>query len=142
MKIKKSVFDIIVHSYSAVPPEEGGILGTYENIVCTYFHDKGRKDTSFAIYEPNVDTLNKVLSLWNNKGICFGGIIHSHLPKQNVLSKADIDYIKSVFINIEKREELYFPVFLPDTQEFIPYLVTQTDDGITIRIDQLIVIDD
>lgn len=142
MKIKKSVLNIIASAYPAVPPEEGGILGIYKNIVCAYFHDKGYGNNGFAIYEPNINKLNEVLALWNHKGITFGGIVHSHLPGQNTLSKADIDYIASIFASGTTSERLYFPVFLPDTHELIPYLAIKINDKIKIHKDTLLVIED
>ena len=142
MKIKKIVLDVIAGAYPTVPPEEGGILGMYKNVVCAYSHDKGYGNNDFAVYEPNINKLNEVLSLWSQKSIDFGGIVHSHLPGQNTLSKADIDYIARVFASGTTSERLYFPVFLPDTHELIPYLAINANDKINIHKDTLVVIED
>ena len=142
MRVKKSVLDIIAGAFPAVPPEEGGILGIYKNVVCTYFHDKGYGNNDFAVYEPNIDRLNEVLTIWIHKGIDFGGIVHSHLSRQNTLSKADIDYIARIFASGTISERLYFPVFLPDTHELIPYLAIKVNGKIKIHKDTLVVIED
>lgn len=142
MKIKKSVLDAIAGSYPTVPPEEGGILGIYNNVVCAYFHDKGCGNNDFAVYEPNINKLNEILFSWSQKGIAFGGIVHSHLPGQKTLSKADVDYIASVFANDTTLERLYFPIFLPDMREFIPYLAIKVNGKIKILKDTLVVVED
>ena len=91
----------------------------YSNLKQTQIIDSGKyyriyKEYDKAVYIPDTDNLNNTISQWNENGICFMGVFHSHPVDQETLSSDDIEYIKSIFCSMpESITELYFPVVIP-----------------------------
>lgn len=114
MKIFSDVYNNIIATCPQVPPEIGGILGEKNGIVCAYYFDKTRQSKNFAKYIPNVKLLNMQIEHWENSGISFCGIFHSHMPSETALSSADIEYISKILFTVsENISSLYFPLVLP-----------------------------
>lgn len=138
MKITKEVLERIIKSYPAVPPENGGIIGSKNGIICEYFHDINPHNYDFAIYEPNTELLNKTILLWQEQGIDFQGIVHSHLPEENSLSGADKEYIKQIFETLPREITcLYFPIVLPNTKQIFSYKASFKNKTILIEYDEI-----
>ena len=95
--ITKQVEDQINETIGRHQPETGGILGSIDggNTIDNYYFDYSA-DTSSATYSPDIDVINKVVSMWNSKGVELVGFIHSH-PKGNTApSYADAEYVKEI----------------------------------------------
>lgn len=141
MKITESVYKKIYDKFPVPPPEQGGILGIKNGVICEYYHDSSNFITDRAVYEPDVDALNPKIEQWSNQGIEFAGIIHSHLSGQNSLSSGDEEYIKALFkVLPEKVKELYFPIIIPQTGELFTYVVSVQENSIHIRSDKVVII--
>lgn len=141
MYITKNVYDEIPESYSLPPPEQGGILGVKNGIVCEYYHDDSVGTTESAVYVPEVAVLNKKIEEWSAEKITFGGIIHSHLLGQSKLSAGDEEYIKQLFELLSpKINLLYFPIIIPETGDFISFVAERGKNGVTIRPDEIHII--
>lgn len=138
MKIYEDVYQNLLKSYNPVPPENGGIMGIKDGVICDYVHDCGIAISDRAVYVPDVDFLNSVIEKWAAEEINFAGIVHSHLPTQKRLSQADTEYIKSVFSAVPERiKELYFPVAIPGKNQLISYIAARADNGVIIRQDEI-----
>lgn len=114
MKILDGAFRRIVDMTTDVPPETGGILGEYDDVICVAEFDEGRIEHDRYAYVPNVEKLNNVITQWSEEGIYFAGMFHSHPYPQTELSIADKEYIKKIMQAMpESVSELHFPVVVP-----------------------------
>ena len=114
MKILRTIYSQIINFCPLVPPVVGGIIGSRENVIDSVVFDVKHKEYDKAVYIPDTDNLNNTISQWNENGICFMGVFHSHPVDQETLSSDDIEYIKSIFCSMpESITELYFPVVIP-----------------------------
>lgn len=114
MKIKRTTYEYIISKFDTVPPEQGGILGMKDGVVCEYIHDNSKTDTDRAVYEPNVSFLNDCISKWFDEGCDFCGIVHSHPRGQDTLSSSDIEYINLLFQMNPWIENMLFPIIVGD----------------------------
>lgn len=137
MKIKESVYEQILSFCPLVPPETGGIIGSYSNIVDTVAFDSCNKILKAAVYVPNVIKLNNILSEWQKDKISFCGMFHSHVKGQETLSKEDKEYIQTIFsclpLTITK---LYFPIVIPKSH-IISYKAINQNHSIKIMSDTI-----
>ena len=112
MKITaKTLKDILLH-YSPASFEQGGILGIKGGIVCVYEHDDSAQSRERAVYSPNVSFLNQCIEKWDESGIEFCGIVHSHPVGQDTLSSGDMDYIKALYSANPQLEKIFFPLVI------------------------------
>ncbi len=109
MKIQKDV-EGLLSSLPVAPPEEGGIIGGRNGVITRFYHDSGTGSRDEFSYEPDVDTLNEVISDWFAEGIDFYGIIHTHPYGQDSLSGGDREYILKIMSGSENGKRLYFPI--------------------------------
>ena len=118
-----SVVEDIINTIGRCNNESGGLLGSTNNLEITeYFFDK---ESSLNEYVPDVDKLNKVLTEWTYKNICFVGIIHSHVTKKD-LSTADIIYARSI-LSINNLERIIMPIMVLFSMRLYVYIVTPRD---------------
>ena len=93
-KMKEDIYKEIHRALSAMPPETGGILGSRDGqILSFYFDEKG--SCSEKQYVPDVDTLNRQIQMWQKEEIEFAGIVHSHWENEQ-LSAQDLRYAREV----------------------------------------------
>ena len=122
MTIDQHTYDTLRSAFSPVPPEAGGILGSVDGCVCAFVYDPGIPDMTLNCYAPDVDFLNRIIEQWQEKGISFCGIVHSHPLGHQKLSNVDLSYIQTIMDCMpESIQELYFPVIIPGEGIF-PYL--------------------
>lgn len=113
MNVLKKVYMGIVSSQNMVPPESGGIIGSKDGIVTVYVNDKGvQNETIMCGYFPDVNFLNEIILEWQNNGIKFMGIYHTHFFGVNTLSDGDKEYIQNIMKSMPKGMILYFPIVL------------------------------
>ena len=137
MTIDQHTYDALSAAFSPVPPEAGGILGSRNGCICVFVYDPGTPDISRNCYTPDVDFLNSIIEQWQEEGITFCGIVHSHPPGQQNLSEADLSYIQTILDCMPVRiQELYFPITIPGEGIF-PYLARRkgsiTSDVLAVR---------
>ena len=104
----KEIYDQILDTIAAQPPETGGVLGRKNGIICKYFYD-GNADINQYRYVPNVEKTNTILDQWLKDDIEFAGIIHSHSEDVNALSYADIHYARKI-LQENSLEYVIFPL--------------------------------
>lgn len=134
MKIFKSTFDKIMASYPNVPPENGGILGSKNGILCEYIHDKSLQSYDEAIYVPDIVFLNKCIERWKTNNVAFAGMIHSHKRGEEALSTGDLQFIKKIMISTEI--QLFFPIIIPRCR-MISYRATKEAGKLVIKKDNI-----
>ena len=136
MKILRNIYLEMLNKFPVPPPEQGGILGMKNGVICEYYHDDYSSVTDRAVYEPDVNVLNQIIEEWYENDIQFAGVIHSHLIGQNTLSSGDKDYIKKLFKSMpECIDELYFPIIIPETKNVISFVGKRKTTDVTIKSD-------
>lgn len=112
--IKKKVFDSILNNTPFPSPETGGIIGCENNIITSYYPDKGINNNRSDRYQPSTSLLNAVLETWIDKKIQFCGIYHSHYEGDIQLSGGDMEYIKNILFQMRSySDSLLFPLVFP-----------------------------
>lgn len=118
MDIMYKVYEKITKNVSDIPPESGGILGGYNNIINNVEFDNGvlQSHQISCCYVPNVELLNKCIEQWSRMQIEFYGMFHTHFNGVSTLSNGDVSYIENIMKAMPKsKEKLYFPiVVLPE----------------------------
>lgn len=141
MKLLQNVYLKMLNSYPIPPPEQGGIIGIKNSIVCEYYHDNSKNATDRAVYEPDINALNQRIEKWDKYGIQFAGIVHSHLLGQNTLSFGDKEYIKTLFNALpEWINELYFPIVIPESRQVISFNAKRKDENVIVQQDEIHII--
>lgn len=112
--IKKKVFDSILYNTPCPSPETGGIIGCKNNIITSYYPDKGINNNRADCYQLSTSLLNEILVTWINQKIQFCGIYHSHYEGDIQLSVGDLKYIKNILFHIRSySDSLLFPLVFP-----------------------------
>ena len=96
MKIEKEVYNAIIKHCPPVPPETGGILGGYKDVISAYEFDRLEENCSHNSYSPNIGYLNGIIQQWSDKGIELYGIFHSHSSSETTLSLPDRGNIQRI----------------------------------------------
>lgn len=130
MRIHTRVYEQIMYSMPSVPPESGGIIGMNQNgLICDVWFDKGIECSGGMVYQPNIERMNEIIAAWQEKGIIFSGIFHSHRPGNEFLSLEDLSYVRAIMYESSPIvNELYFPVVIPQIK-IVPYLALREDGG-------------
>ena len=122
MKINQQVYNRIVTTVKEIPPESGGILGEKNGVIEFVEYDSGIPQGRMCSYSPNVQRLNYVIAEWEQQGITFCGMFHTHYFGVETLSEGDISYIKKIMSSMPKDiTKLYFPLVVLPQREMIVY---------------------
>lgn len=126
MTFTKAVYTAIGRSLGTLLPEQGGILGGRDGVICAFFHDTSARCTR-AEYHPDTAALNRVIAEWSGAGISFMGIIHSHEAAARELSGQDLRFARSILDANPAMESLAFPLVLPRPGgfELLPCRITR-----------------
>ncbi|MDO4154763.1 MAG: hypothetical protein Q4E21_07940 [Clostridia bacterium] len=134
MKMQRAVYDEILQTCPAVPPESGGLLGGRGGVITQYIADSGLGN-GYDRYAPNVQVFNAVLAEWQKDGVQFFGLYHSHFPQGERLSDADVFYIETILrATANAADTLYFPLVFPK-EKMIAYRVALSDGQVQIQPD-------
>ena len=142
MRILKTLMDTISNSISGLPPETGGILGSNDNefIDEIVMDSPDPTNTRPCSYFPNVEFLNQNIKLWQDKGISFVGIFHTHFCGVKTLSCGDRKYINAIMCSMPRQiNTLYFPVFVLPDRELVCYKAIRTNGIIDIQAEELFI---
>lgn len=142
MRISKSVIDTINNSISDLPPETGGILGSYDKELIdeVVIDSPSPTNTRPCSYFPNVDFLNQNIKLWQDNGISFAGIFHTHFAGVKTLSSGDKKYIDAIMKSMPSYiEYLYFPIFVLPDRELVCYKAIRSNKIIDIQTENLVI---
>lgn len=140
MVIEMEIYQKILSTFPAVPPEGGCILGAKDDVVCAFEYDSGFPRIDMAVYIPNIVVLNQVIQQWASEGTQFSGLAHSHPYGQRSLSSSDIAYIHTIMQAMPACiEKLYFPLVFPG-EEIISFVAIRTKSRIDILPDNIKII--
>jgi hypothetical protein len=140
MRISKNIFQEIIQAVPFQPPEIGGILGGTNGVISSWQFDSGVASGCGCFYAPNVSKLNQTILHWQNSGIDFLGIFHTHFFGVRSLSNGDIAYINAIMHTMpECIGKLYFPIVVLPEIEMIPYLAHRNGKLVELMVDDLII---
>ena len=124
---------IIQHHYGY--REAGGLLGSTRgpNYIDTVVFDKGKTTPDRFHYIPDSEKLNLTLQKWEDCGILFCGIFHSHLLGDTKLSEQDKNYINTIMNSMPADiSQLQFPLFVLPQKEFVCFCARKENNKILI----------
>lgn len=130
MKMKKCVWEKLNSMISERPPEIGGILGSADGITVTeVILDQPLEIPKRACsYSPNTASLNSCIQRWEEAGIRFVGIFHTHFAGVKTLSRGDMRYIFTIMAAMPERiSQLYFPVLVFPQREMVVYIAARDE---------------
>lgn len=136
MRIKYEVYNKILYSAKPSPVETGGFLGGKGSLISNVVIDN--KNKSYGKYQPDTALLNRTMEAWENDGIDFLGIYHSHYPSNIFLSTGDRTYIDEIMKSVGNRyKALYFPVVILNKEMYV-YKAEYRNSKTIITREQLI----
>lgn len=141
MKITEELYLRLLRGLTFPPPETGGIIGAYSEIICRAKIIPGiEQEASYGRYTPDVQKMNREIYDWQRQGINFLGIFHTHFPGGEVLSHGDIMYIETIMRAMpDIISELLFPIVLPE-DKVVPYKAAKHKESILIYLDDIEII--
>ena len=128
MTFNSPVVEAIKNSIGRHPAERGGMLGTntHDNRITHFEPDTLARCTPGA-YDPDLPSMNAVISQWKKQKIRFCGFVHSHPAGVRQLSAPDEWYSGELLTAFPKLERLFLPIVMtiPDTGRFeiLPFIV-------------------
>lgn len=140
MIIDKETYNTINNSITGDPPETGGIIGSADGeIIDKVIIDVPELPAErMCSYAPNVDFLNKNIEIWQNEGIVFKGVFHTHFMGVKTLSCADKQYINAIMNAMpDEIKYLYFPVFVLPDRRLVCYKATFKEGKTNIMRDEV-----
>lgn len=138
MMIQKHIYWKLLNSVPTAPPEAGGILGSVNGIVCAYQMDIGYFAGRGCFYSPNTSFLNSHIKKWQEQGIQFCGIFHTHFFGVQTLSDGDALYIRAIMQAMPRCiHQLYFPIVVLPEKEIVSYFAIHNGEMVEIRNDVL-----
>lgn len=98
LRINKTTLAEIASAFRNCNTEKGFLLGsnTFLNYI-SFSCDLPASDASRHYYSPNANFANHIISNWAAYGICFCGMVHSHLVNKQYLTENDIEYAKALY---------------------------------------------
>ena len=142
MEITKAVMDALKCRISGMPPETGGIIGSHDNkTVDEVILDlPDPANTRPCAYFPNVDFLNRHIAVWQNSGVFFKGVFHTHFMGVRTLSCGDISYINTIMDTMPPQiDTLYFPLFVLPDRELVCYTATRVNGTVDLYAEDVII---
>lgn len=142
MLLTKTVNSQIHETLGKLKPELGGILGSKNGVITTFYFDENSQFSNNSYY-PCVATLNHQISEWSKSGILFCGVIHSHPRGDTKLSHDDILFARKIIeCNISRIDKVYFPITTSTNDSDAFYIRTYVVDPNGIVEEETIIIDD
>lgn len=142
MRIAKQIIETMNAYIGERPPETGGILGSHDNqlIDAVVMDLPDLTNTRPCSYFPNVDFLNQNIKLWQDNGISFAGIFHTHFAGVKTLSCGDREYINAIICAMPQQiNRLYFPIFVLPDRELVCYKAIRSNKIIDIQTENLVI---
>lgn len=125
------VYTAISQTIGRHVPEQGGILGSSDGIhIDHYYFDRNARVTG-STYTFDADTLNQVISKWNDRDIRFVGVIHSHPRGYTSPSAGDMEISRTIVQSMDMDGRIFTPIVQVDpkldgTITIYPYTFEQT----------------
>lgn len=144
MHITYKAYDEILNAVPDGPPEIGGILGGYDDTICCLAFDHGVRQKKFpkCHYMPDVEHLNSCIAEWEDDGIDFYGIFHTHFFGVDTLSEGDRQYIEKIMQAMPSgKKKLYFPIVVLPERKIVSYVCRKTEGKTEIAEDRIYLIE-
>lgn len=98
LHIKKDVLSNISEVFRECDVEKGFLLGSSNDLTYVdYCFDLPAMDAGLHFYEPDPLLADQTIHRWADQGVCFCGMIHSHVVDKQELSENDIEYAKVLY---------------------------------------------
>ena len=138
MNICENIYQKIIDCCSANSNETGGIIGGKNGVVGEFVFDESLDNGESGCYYPDTILLNRYLSDWQQRGIDFYGIVHSHFQKSYELSSGDKEYINSIMMVMPTgTNHLYFPLVFPNEKKMVSFSATRIGGMTKIICDEI-----
>lgn len=98
LHIKKDVLSNISRVFRDCDVEKGFLLGSSKDLSrIDHCFDLPARDAGLHFYEPDPILADKRIRCWADQGVCFCGMIHSHVVDKQELSENDVEYAKVLY---------------------------------------------
>ncbi len=134
LHIKKDVLLKLSTTFRECDVEKGFLLGSSTDLIyIDHCFDLPAADAGLHFYEPDPVLADKAIQRWANQGVCFCGMIHSHVVDKQELSENDIEYAKVLF-SAYHLPLLWFGIGIVHSEkvDFRFYSVSETDGQVSI----------
>lgn len=136
MVIKSRVFEKINSLDESLGRETGAILGSSTDMIVDHIRMDSNDNSDRFTYFPNVPYLNGELEKWQDQGVQFVGILHTHYYGIETLSEMDIEYIHLIFDAMPKETIcLFFPIYVFPDHKAVCYRAAKQQGVISIERD-------
>ena len=111
-RMTDNVYQQICSTIGARPAESGGMLGSSDGgkTIDAYYFDVSSANSSNT-YTPDTNALNRIIGEWNQRGIQFCGMIHSHPLGYAGPSLPDYEYADRILTAMKlPRNLIYLPI--------------------------------
>lgn len=138
LRIKNDVLSKIAKAFRACDVEKGFLLGSNRDLTyINYCFDLPASDAGLHFYEPNPVCADETIRSWANQGVCFCGMIHSHVVDKQDLSVNDIAYAKALY-SAYHLPVLWFGIGIVQASnvDFRFYSVSKSSEQINITLEE------
>lgn len=132
--INKNILEDISTAFCMCEVEKGFLLGSSDDLThIDHCFDLPAMDAGLHFYEPDPVLADKQIQHWADQGMCFCGMIHSHVVDKQELSENDIEYA-NVLYSAYHLPLLWFGIGIvrADNVEFKFYSVSESNGHINI----------
>lgn len=136
--INKKVLEEISAAFGKCEVEKGFLLGSDSTLNhINYCFDLPASDAGLHFYEPNPICADETIRCWANQGVCFCGMIHSHVVDKQDLSVNDIEYAK-VLYSAYHLPVLWFGIGIVHANkvDFRFYSVSESREEVNITLEE------
>jgi len=136
--ISKTILDNISTAFCKCDIEKGFLLGSSNKLTYVdHCYDLPAIDAGLHFYEPDPVLADQAIRGWADQGVCFCGMIHSHVVDKHELSENDIEYAK-VLYSAYHLPILWFGIGIlhSDNIDFRFYSVSGCGDQINITLEE------
>lgn len=133
--INKKILEDISAAFCTCEVEKGFLLGSSADLTyIDHCFDLPARDAGLHFYEPDPVLADKQIQHWANQGVCFCGMIHSHVVDKQELSENDIEYAKVLF-SAYHLPLLWFGIGIVHANkvDFRIYSVSESDGQVNIN---------
>ena len=132
--IDKDVLSRISEAFRESAVEQGFLLGSGQDLShIDYCFNLPASDAGLHFYEPNPIEADNAIRRWGQLGVCFCGMVHSHVVNKMDLSENDIEFAKALY-SAYHLPVLWFGIGIvsADIIVFRFYSVLKTDEQVII----------
>ena len=87
--ITSKAYERLRETVGKLPPETGALIGEVSSIITQVWFDE-RAGSGQEYYKPSFAEAEEVVCGWQEKGIHFAGVVHSHIADYPTLSPMDL----------------------------------------------------